>query len=176
MKMGTKSLLFGVHQFIWHPFTVARAWRDINGRWPTWRQAVCIFVHDWGYWGCAEMDGKEGEQHPYAGAAIAHWLLDEPESTTWKKFCLGHSRTMSRILGMETSELCHADKLCIAFDPAWFYILRARATGEMAEYRANADRCGFMPAAAPDRCWHTKMVEHERSKAIKRRLSRAVPA
>lgn len=163
MKLGTKSLLFGVHQFIWHPITVAKAWRHINGRWPCWRTTICIIVHDWGYWGCAEMDGKEGEQHPRRGAAIASWLLDEPEDTTWLNFCLGHSRTMARILNIEQSKLCGPDKLSIAFDPAPFYIFRARLTGELAEYRTNAERNGFMPAVVPDRVWHRRMVEAERT-------------
>lgn len=162
MKLGTKSLLFGVHQFAWHPWTVARAWRAIYGRWPDWRVAICILVHDWGYWGCAEMDGKEGEQHPRRGAAIASWLFDAPEDTKWLNFMLGHSRTMARLQGIEQSKLCGPDKLSIAFDPPAFYLFRARLTGELAEYRANAERAGFMPACAPDRSWHRKLVEVEK--------------
>lgn len=168
MKLGTRSLLFGVHQFIWHPFTVWRAWCHIYRRRPTWRQAICIVVHDWGYWGCAEMDGPEGELHPYRGAAIAHALLDKDGSREWETFCLGHSRTMSRILGIQTSRLCPADKLSIAFDPAWFYLIRARATGELAEYRKNSDARGFITAAAPDRCWHAKMVKYEKEAETER--------
>lgn len=173
MKLGSRSLLFGVHQFAWHPFTVWRAWRYINGSSPTWRQTVCIILHDWGYWGCAEMDGPEGELHPHRGAAIAHWLFDEPESNYWQEFCLGHSRTMSKILGLQPSQLCWADKLSIAFDPCWFYLFRARLTGEIVEYRRNSDARGFMPSAAPDRCWHQKMVNAEFIALTKRRIDLA---
>ncbi|MCK5235828.1 MAG: hypothetical protein KAR06_02490, partial [Deltaproteobacteria bacterium] len=60
--VGTKSLLFGVHQFIWHPITVLIAWCKLYG-WPTWPELVCIIVHDWGYWGKPNMDGPEGEKH-----------------------------------------------------------------------------------------------------------------
>ena len=70
MNVGTKSLLFGVHQFIWHPVTVLIAWVSLYGR-PTWRELICIIVHDWGYWGAPNMDGEEGERHPEVGAEIA---------------------------------------------------------------------------------------------------------
>lgn len=57
--VGTRSLLFGVHQFLWHPWTVYRAWRYLYGK-PTWREVVCIFLHDLGYFGKPNMDGEEG--------------------------------------------------------------------------------------------------------------------
>ena len=34
MNIGTKSLLYGAHQFALHPFFVALAWRRLYGRWP----------------------------------------------------------------------------------------------------------------------------------------------
>ena len=38
MKVGTRSLLFGSHQFMLHPLFVAIAWRRLYGRWPHgWR-------------------------------------------------------------------------------------------------------------------------------------------
>lgn len=33
MRIGTKSILFGVHQFIWHPVTVYIAWRNKGMLW-----------------------------------------------------------------------------------------------------------------------------------------------
>jgi hypothetical protein len=59
MKVGQRSLLYGVHQFLWHPITVLIAWWVLFGR-PTWRELVCIIIHDWGYWNCPNMDGPEG--------------------------------------------------------------------------------------------------------------------
>jgi len=91
MKIGTKSLLFGVHTWFIHPFFVAKAWNDLYGWYPDhpyrpfpqldlfkyWVKLwVCFFVHDWGYWGKKEMDGPEGDKHPEVGAGIAHSLLD----------------------------------------------------------------------------------------------------
>ena len=67
MKIGTKSLLFGVHQFFWHPLTVYWAWKRLYGR-PSLREFVCIFVHDWGYWRAGDMDGAIGGLHPELGA------------------------------------------------------------------------------------------------------------
>jgi len=25
-----------------------------------WKEIICIFIHDWGYWFCADMDGEDG--------------------------------------------------------------------------------------------------------------------
>ena len=42
------------------------------------------------------------------------------------------------LLGATPSKLCWADKASILFEPEWFYLLRARASGELAEYRDKA--------------------------------------
>lgn len=147
MKLGTKSLLFGVHQLAWHPVTVWRAWRALYGKAPTWRETVCIIVHDWGYWGCADMDGEAGKQHPRVGAAIAGRLF----GPAYHDLVLLHSRSLAEQLGREPSRLCWADKASMLHDPAWFYLLRARATGELREYRWNA-RAHF-PLMGTDRDW-----------------------
>lgn len=171
MQIGTRSLLFGVHQFLWHPITVYVAWCRLYGQRPTWRETVCIVVHDWGYWGCENMDGSQGGRHPELGAAIAGRLF----GPKWYDFVLLHSRYLSERLGREPSKLCWADKCSMIYDWQPFYLLRARLTGELAEYRANADRRGFIPLAAPDRCWHDKLVRRlvalahkEREKFIER--------
>jgi hypothetical protein len=80
MKTGTKSVLFGVHAFWFHPITVALAWRWLYGRWPQWWQAIVILLHDTpGYWGCDDMDGECGRMHPELGArwsAAAVFYID----------------------------------------------------------------------------------------------------
>jgi hypothetical protein len=81
LKIGTRSLLFGAHQFLIHPWFVAEAWRRLFGfPWDP-RLWVLFFVHDFGYFGQPNMDGPEGEQHPYLGARIVHALFDgwEPD-------------------------------------------------------------------------------------------------
>jgi hypothetical protein len=149
MKIGTKSLLYGVHNIIWHPVTVLLAWIELYG-WPSWKETVCIVVHDWGYWGSPNMDGPEGERHPTVGAMIAKNYLDtwknlysaEPMSWKYYDLCLYHSRHYARSCNREPSKLCWADKLSIKYDPWWFYLTRAWLSGEIDEYIALHSRMG----------------------------------
>lgn len=161
MKVGTKSLLWGVHQVLWHPLTVYRAWVSKYGR-PTWRELVCIVIHDWGYAGAADMDGEDGVRHPELGARLAERLFDRDHY----HLVLYHSRHYVQQANAENfamygedaaevvpSRLCWADKLSILYEPEWFYLLRARLSGELREYRENAARAGFVPLSASDSEW-----------------------
>lgn len=150
MKLGTRSILFGVHQFLWHPLTVLIAWRRLFGR-PSWKEVVCILIHDWGYWGCPNIDGPRGEKHTELGARLAaKWLGAEHG-----KLCLYHSRHYAQQRGVEPSKLCWADKLSIQYEPWWFYLVRAQLSGELFEYRRNAARVGLVPLSASHREWFT---------------------
>lgn len=161
-KVGTKSVLVGVHAFWWHPITVLLAWIELYG-FPNLKELVCIFIHDLGYFGKPNMDGAEGESHPILAAdwAIAHLdgfpkgTLMNPEFLFYRyhNLCLFHSRTCAKKYGREPSKLCWADKLSIKYDPCWFYLIRARLSGELAEYRADAAKYGFVPAEDSDREW-----------------------
>jgi hypothetical protein len=146
MKIGTKSLLFGVHQFFWHPLTVYRAWKRLYGR-PNLRELICIFVHDWGYWRAGDMGGSIGRLHPELGARIIGCLFDDAH----RDLVLLHSRRYAKGRGLEPSKLCWADKLSIMYDPDWFYLLRARASGELDEYRHQA--AYHIPIQQSDRAW-----------------------
>lgn len=79
MKIGTKSVLYGAHCFLLHPWFVAAAWVKLYG-WP-WdpRIWLAFFVHDLGYWGKPNMDGPEGETHVELGAQIMHWFDGKTE-------------------------------------------------------------------------------------------------
>lgn len=70
MKIGTKSVLFGAHQFLIHPWFVALGWWKLYGFPFDPRLWVAFFVHDLGYIGKPNMDGPEGERHPVFGASI----------------------------------------------------------------------------------------------------------
>lgn len=163
MKTGTKSLLFGVHQFIWHPLAVYLSWVLLYRKLPTWREAICIFIHDWGYWGKENMDDENGERHPEFAAAVADALLDRnagaktgPQAIGNRRhhdLCLFHSRHYARNAGRNPSELCWADKLSIIFEPWWFYLPRAWASGELYEYRRIAAECGFVDITSSHRTW-----------------------
>ena len=85
MKLGTKSLLFGAHQFILHPMFVAIAWIKLFGFPKDPRVWVAFLVHDWGYWGKKDMDGEDGKTHPELGAQIMHALFDRWEKKTERK-------------------------------------------------------------------------------------------
>lgn len=148
LKVGTKSLLFGVHQIIWHPITVLVAWIKLYGR-PTWKELICIIIHDWGYWGSPNMDGEEGERHPEFAAKIAGKLFGDE----YYDLCLLHSRHYARNAKREPSKLCWADKLSILYDPWWLYLPRSIMSGELKEYRRIAAVTGFIPPVASNREW-----------------------
>lgn len=148
LPVGTRSVLWGVHQFLWHPVTAYRAWVALYGR-PTWRELVCIIIHDWGYWGCPNMDGPEGTAHPELGARLAGWMFGQE----YADLVLLHSRHYAKQAGLEPSSMCWSDKLSILYDPPWFYMLRARLSGEIKEYRQMAAKAGTVPLTASDWEW-----------------------
>lgn len=155
MKVGTKSLLFGVHQVIIHPVCVAIAWIKLFGfpkQFPIW---ISFIVHDWGYWRKKNMDGKgEGEEHPLKGANIMHRLFDKKNiinsdfmnvtEVTWYDFTLYHSRFYAKANNHEISKLCIADKAAFYVLPKWLYIAMASWSGEIYEYMdENMGRSGI---------------------------------
>ena len=72
MKIGTKSVLYGAHCFLIHPWFVMFAWWKLYGFPNDIRLWVAFFVHDLGYIGKINMDGIEGETHVELGARIMH--------------------------------------------------------------------------------------------------------
>lgn len=148
MKVGTKSLLFGVHQFILHPIFVLIAWVRLYGK-PSWKELVCIIIHDWGYWGKPNMDGEEGEKHTVTGARIALRLFGRE----YHDLCLLHSRHYASQFCMTPSKLCWADKLWHKYIPWWLYLSLAWLTGELYEYRQKTADAEFIPLTASHREW-----------------------
>ena len=148
MNIGTKSLLYGYHQFILHPLIVAACWTRLYGFPFDPRLWVCFVVHDWGYWGKPNLDGPEGETHVELGARIMARLFDDsplatvmdicfgfrPQGSSWKVFSLYHSRFYARRDKVEPSRLCYADKAAIAWTPSVVQLTLMRFTGEWKEY------------------------------------------
>jgi hypothetical protein len=132
MNIGTKSFLFGAHQFLLHPIFVAWAWCKLYGFPFDIRLWFGFFLHDIGYIGKPNMDGPEGETHPELAAKIMSRLFGQ----TWGNFCRYHSRFAAKRDGAKFSRLCVADKLAISLTPAWLYLPMVNATGEIAEYMA----------------------------------------
>ena len=130
MNIGTRSVLFGVHQFLIHPWFVAVAWWMLYGFPFDPRLWIAFFLHDLGYIGKPNMDGPEGDKHPEFAAKVMGYFFGKE----WHDFCLYHSRFYAKKNGKQYSKLCVADKLSIALEPWWFYIPRALLSGEIHEY------------------------------------------
>lgn len=137
MKIGTRSLLFGAHNLFLHPLLVFIAWRRLYGFPIDPRLWIAFLVHDWGYFGKPNMDGKEGEAHVELGARIMRIF-----GPRWEAFTRYHSRYYSRRDGVHPSRLCYADKLALCYELPVFYLLRTRITGELYEYMALCDAGG----------------------------------
>jgi len=170
VTVGTKSILFGVHQFAIHPLFVALAWWRLYGFPFDPRLWVAFVVHDLGYWGKPNMDGPEGERHVEWGASLMNALFDPAPDRTcavcwgrvwypsegggyvatcgrcyarafhWRDFCLYHSRFYAKRDHRPVSRLCVADKLATVMTPWWLYLPLARATGEIVEYMAKSEQ------------------------------------
>ena len=111
MTEGTKSFLFGCHQFFIHPVLVAIAWKKRYGAWPTWSELVCIAIHDIGLLGkeylTFEKDGhwRRGAYRACLWFGWDAWLL-----------CGGHTDE-SRF---PRSRLFYADKCSCLYAPRWW--------------------------------------------------------
>lgn len=194
MKVGTKSLLFGAHCVPIHTFFIALAWWRLYGfkRVPAFgypRPCVkvsllnpilwlCFLVHDIGYWGCADMDGAEGENHPKLGAKVVGWAMNhlttQFSAINWHDFVLHHSRFLAKKSDQPVSALCAADKLVPTLEPWWLYLPRAIASGEVDEYVQLAD-AGRTKDFKYDhsrskmqnrRAWFRSMAEYSRAWAL----------
>ena len=164
-SVGTKTLFVGAHQIFIHPVAVTLAWHDLYGAWPTWKEALCIFIHDWGYFGSPNIDGKEGEEHPRWAAEWAFRHLDGYPAGhrptpglschPYYNLCLFHSRSTAWRYGQEPSKLCWADKLALKYDPWWMYLPRAIMSGEIHEYRQRAANFGEVPLTTSNRDWYS---------------------
>jgi hypothetical protein len=97
------------------------------------------------------MDGELGQSHPEFGAWLAgrlvyyyarlrgrNKLYAECVERHYREVSLFHSRFYAARHNAHVSILFMPDKLCVLFEPCWFYLLRARLSGEVYEYVANA--------------------------------------
>lgn len=158
MKIGTKSVLYGAHCFFLHPFFLAFAWWKLYGFPFDPRLWVAFFVHDLGYIGKPNMDGPEGELHPYWGAFVMSALFGKK----WFHFTLYHSRFLSKKEGARFSKLCVADKLAIVLTPSWLYLPMVNWTGEIKEYMKDAEinSNGDIPVQSDQLKWHKSVQEY----------------
>jgi hypothetical protein len=135
MKTGLKSILFGVHQFIYHPITVLLAWIELYNL-PNYKELVCIFIHDLGYYNCEKMDNEKGQNHPEFSGKIAFLLFKDEY---YKNLCLGHSRHYAKNHNINVSKLFYADKLSMKYDHPILYLIRSTLSEELKEYMGHID-------------------------------------
>lgn len=134
MPLGTRSVLYGYHQFLIHPALVAVAWIRIYGWTWDWRRWASFFAHDIGYVLKPNMDGPEGETHPLIGGQIMFYLTGDME---WFFDAVFHSRTYARAFDRPISQLCYADKLAFLMYPTWLLKALYGLSGEFEEYRSR---------------------------------------
>jgi hypothetical protein len=143
MRRGTKSLLFGYHQVLLHPWFVLWGWHRVyglgrgSGLWGL-ETLLAVVIHDWGYWGCHTMDGADGERHPERCARAVLRLLG---CLGLKRFArrlsgevLRHSRFYAEMAGLSPNRLCWADKAAVALMPGCMWALLTHFSGEGYEY------------------------------------------
>jgi hypothetical protein len=139
LRTGTKTVLFGYHQFFLHPLILAVAWKKLYGFPCDPRLWAAFFLHDIGYLCKSNIDGVEGQLHPFDGALIMHFLFDAPEDSTWYHFCLYHSRTIAKTYFAPLSKLGYADKLAFLLYPKWLLRTLYFFSGELVEYMNNCE-------------------------------------
>lgn len=150
-------MLFGVHAFWWHPIVVFIAWLRCYRKLPSWPELVAIALHD-SYWGMPNIDGPEGKMHPARGAHYAGKLAGRRAML----LVLGHSRSFAGLFGFPLSALCAPDKLSILVEPRWFYLLRAKLSGEAEEFRDRAVQSGEIKPGASVEEWYLTYTNHVR--------------
>lgn len=153
MTLGTKTLLFGVHQIFVHPLLVLISWIKLYKSFPSFKELVCIFIHDWGYWGMKSLKCAEGDTHPQLGAKIACWLFGRE----WGDFILGHSSFYIARNGIPESKLLAPDKYWHCIIPLWMYKLLSVPSGEFAHYRGLRHARQVSDLGASDQEWWDKL-------------------
>lgn len=103
------------------------------------------------------MDGEDGVNHPYRGAEIAGkivGLFSTQRGWDVRALCLFHSSSFSKKCNVKPSDLYLPDKVSLLFDPKPFYLLRARLSGELAEFTSRNPKGGDNEWF----CWYKKSV------------------
>jgi hypothetical protein len=136
MKLGTRSLLFGLHQFLLHPLLVLVSFFIVHRRHPSLAETVAILVHDLGYFGAEGIDCRGGEDHPYLGARICRFFFGRKGYD----LVIGHNDDTAKAEDIPLSSLYAADKFFYVLVPVWLHSLLGRLSGEYMEIEESPDR------------------------------------
>jgi len=121
MTEGTKSVLFGAHSII-HSLMVFIAWKKLYGTFPTWKETICILIHDIGYIGKNYITEKNNDGHAELGCKLAHrWFGPE-----YGHLVLGHSSAAMKKFGIPKSKLEAPDDYSWIIAPLWWMKLNAK--------------------------------------------------
>lgn len=115
MSEGTKSILFGSHSII-HSILVYISWVILYKSLPSFKETVCILIHDIGYIGMNYVTDKSNEGHAELGAYIAKKLF----GPTYEEFVLGHSSAAQRKFCVVSSKLEKPDEYSWIIAPIWW--------------------------------------------------------
>jgi hypothetical protein len=97
MNIGTRSVLYGAHCAVIHPWFLAAAWWKLYGfPWDV-RLWAAFWLHDIGYFSKRDMDGSEGETHVELGARVMSLLFGKSWGA-FSKLC-GIRGNFKRFLG-----------------------------------------------------------------------------
>lgn len=163
MRIGTRSVLFGVHCFLIHPLLVALAWWKVHGlarvkigERLVWRSTrlnsgaelrramllpVRASILDARVWvaffvhdlGYLAKPNMDGAEGE-THPELGAAIMRRLFGEPWGDFVLLHSRYYAKKLGRPVSALSYPDKMVIVLEPWWLYLPRAWATGELYEY------------------------------------------
>ncbi len=118
-----------MHNPIFHGIFVSLAWIKIYHKIPSFKEFVCIFLHDIGYIKQDIIDGEE-DKHPEMGAKICGQLFGKE----YHNLCIAHSRDYAEKLGLSLSKLGYADKYSVFITPNLFYFIVGYFGGEAKIY------------------------------------------
>lgn len=176
MKIGSKSLLLGAHQFVIHPIMLFVAWCKLFGFPFDPRLWIAFIVHDLGYWGKPNMDGEEGETHPELGGRLMNFLF----GPKWGNFTLLHSASYAKKFDQQISQLWAADKMATIIVPRGLYLFLVKLTGEIHEYMDPEIAKKYSPEfldmveGKDYKGWHTGVVVFM-TKQIRQKIVTTVP-
>ena len=114
MKEGTISVLFGCHSII-HSILVYISWIKLYKTIPSFKETVCILIHDIGHIGLDYLsDYEQKKKHWILGSNLAKQLFGDTEY----QLVAGHDKNS----GIKKSILYNADKYSWVIAPkVWLY-------------------------------------------------------
>lgn len=132
IKSGIGCLIFGYHNFIFHPLTLYLSYIDRYKKLPSFEWVLCFIFHDVGYAFIDMKNIRDGkENHPIYGAYIIKTLIGD----YWADICIRHSREFCN--NENVSDLAYIDKDSTRFHPIEFAIIQCFISGELGTRNIN---------------------------------------